>query len=255
MKEGDKDICFFCIFISFIIVYVVYFLIEDNETSYVAMKTRTIEEDGYSVFQCSDHNDINNEPSEHLIKITLDKLPEGYEFMDYSYRIKSSGASMFHRDVTSSQNIYDTEHPVYTLILYKHDGCLLSLCPGSNFTYPFVYSKIVNINGEAGTCILFHSDVLHAGCFNQCAQRNVIQYKIAHRSDFDALTHLDGVNVEETEGSCENNIYNHLLRKCSYFFELPINTIFHPFMQKQQEDGFIKDMQKYSSLRFYNNNI
>jgi hypothetical protein len=255
MKKSDKDVCFFCIFISVIIVYVLYFLVEHNETTYVAMNTRTIEDDGYVVFQFPGHNDIDDAPSDELKKATLANLPEGYEFMDYSYRIKSAGASMFHRDVTSSQNIYNTDRPVYTLILYKYDGCLLSLCPGSNFTYPFVYSQIVNINGKGGTCILFDCDVLHAGCFNQCIQRNIIQYKIAHRSDFEALSHLEGVNVEETERSCENSIYNHLLRKCSYFFELPINTIFHPFMQKQQEDGIIKDIQKYSSLRFYNNNI
>ena len=71
--------------------------------------------------------------------------------MDYIYKINDGALSTFHRDVTSSKTIY----PVYTLILYKYDGELLSVCPSSNTTYPFVTSRIVNVEGKSGTCFLF----------------------------------------------------------------------------------------------------
>jgi len=251
MKKGEQNICFFCVFMSIFVVYVIYFFIEHNESYTQSMHQRNIKKDGFSIFHCYDHINIQKDPSEELIKQTLDKLPKGYKFANYSYRIKMASPSYFHRDVTSSQYIYKTKHPVYTLIIYKYDGCLISLCPGSNYTYPFVYSQIVNLSGPAGTCVLFDCEILHAGCINECKPRNIIQYKIAHEDDMDVLKHLDDVNVEETKGECEDNLYNHALRKCSYFFELPINTIFYPLMLKQQEDGIIKNLQKHSSLRFY----
>ena len=93
-------------------------------------------------------------PNSDLEQDTLSKLPEGYQFMDYVYIIKNNALSTFHRDVTSSKN---TSHPVYTLILYKSEGELLSVCPGSAKTFPFVWSKIVNINSKKGTAFLFDS--------------------------------------------------------------------------------------------------
>jgi hypothetical protein len=251
MKNSDKGICFFCLFASFVILYVLYFLIENNEDLAQAINKRSIKDDGFTVFHFNNYYDIRDAPSKGLMRNALEKLPEGYKFVNYSYRIKMASPSYFHRDATSSQKIYKTVHPVYTLILYKYDGCLLSLCPGSNHTYPFVYSQIVNIYGTAGTCVLFDCETLHAGCINKCAPRNIIQYKIVHEDDLVLLRHLDGVDIEETEGQCEDNLYNHALRKCSYFFEFPINTIFYPLMIKQEKNGIVKDIQKHSTLRFY----
>ena len=155
----NKDICFFCVFISIILFYVLYFCVEHNESANFSMDHRTLENDGFLVFMEPDHNNIEKEPSNALKKNTLSKLPSDYEFLDYSYAIKNATLSTFHRDVTSSQSIYNTTHPVYTLILYKYEGCLLSICPGSNFSAPFVYSQIVNISGPAGTCFLFNSEI------------------------------------------------------------------------------------------------
>lgn len=253
MKSYTKDICFFCIFFSIVILYILYFCIEHNETANYSINHRTIEKDGFLVFHIKDYQNIKKDASIELKKMSLDKLPPGYQFLDYTYAIKNTTLSTFHRDVTSSQSIYNTSYPVYTLILYKYEGCLLSICPASNYSSPFVYSQIVNISGEEGTCFLFNSEILHAGCFNNCKKRDIIQYKIAHKDDIALLEHLHNVYVEKQEDKCEDTLYNHFLRKCSYFFELPINTIFNPLLQKKHEDGVIGKIQDYSSVQFYNN--
>jgi hypothetical protein len=119
------------------------------------IKTRTIENDGFCVL----HNTLYSKntikmPCPELKKDILNKLPNGYVFIDYVYKINNVALSTFHRDVTSSKNIFNTEYPVYTAILYKYTGELLSVCPGSNKTYPFCWSNICNIYGEKGTGVL-----------------------------------------------------------------------------------------------------
>lgn len=111
-------------------------MIEFRECSVKASTNRTIEKDGFTVFHCDDHLNIHSGPRDKLINKTLGKLPKDYVFIDYVYKINNTALSTFHRDVTSSQQIYDTTYPTYTLILYKYDGCLLSLCPGSHASYP-----------------------------------------------------------------------------------------------------------------------
>ena len=162
----------------------------------------------------------------------------GYTFVDYVYKIQNVALSTFHRDVTSSKNIYKTAHPVYTLILYKSGGDLLSVCPGSNKSYPFVWSNIVNISGEPGTAFLFDCDLLHAGCTNQCQKRDVIQYKICHVDDLDKLPHLQGVRANKTD-VCEITTKGKIMRKLSYLFEFPINYVFYPLMIKRENSDSI----------------
>lgn len=179
------------IFIILILVYNTFFLFETNEDYNVSIKQRRLKYDGFTVLYDKNYVNIKKYPSEKLIRDVLDKLPAGYQFLDYVYTIEDAALSVFHRDVTSSKNNYKTRYPVYTLILYKYDGELLSLCPGSDSTYPFVFSKIVNITGVKGTAFLFDSDLLHAGCKNNCKERNVVQYKICHKEDLSKLSHLE----------------------------------------------------------------
>ncbi len=91
----------------------------------------------------------NKNVNEKFKNYILQKLPKDYAFIDYSYTIKNTSLSYFHRDVTSSQIIYKSTHPIYTVIIYKNDGELLSICPGSHSTYPFVNSPIINIHGKS----------------------------------------------------------------------------------------------------------
>jgi hypothetical protein len=238
------------IFIFFItLIYVFYYSIEINESFTESIKTRTLKNDGFCVMYNPDYNDS----SVKLLNNALEYLPNGYVFINYIYKIKKTSLSTFHRDVTSSKNIYNTKHPVYTLILYKYDGDLLSVCPNSNKTYPFVWSSIVNINGKSGTAFLFDSDLLHAGCLNNCMERDLIQYKICHKDDLDKLVHLNGVRVEKIS-YCKKNYTNEITRKLSYFFEMPINYFFYPLMIKREnKNTFLGIIQSMIPISFYNN--
>ena len=194
-------------------------------------------------------------PSDNLKQDILAKLPPGYMFIDYIYKIQNSALSTFHRDVTSSQYIYKTKYPVYTAILYKYSGELLSFCPGSNKTYPFVGSRITNMYGKAGTVFLFDCDILHAGCDNNCiVKREVLQYKICHKDDLERLHELSSVNVTKIEIDCKSTIWNKIMRKASYFFEMPINTFLYPLMIKRENtNNIIGRIQEFIPISFYNN--
>jgi hypothetical protein len=253
MKYNKINKNLLIIILLFLIIHIFY-TIEFYEDYSESIKTRTIENDGFFVL----HNYIyskntTNMPCPELKKDILNKLPNGYVFIDYVYEIKNIALSTFHRDVTSSKNIFNTEHPVYTAILYKYNGELLSVCPGSDKTYPFCWSNICNISGEKGTVFVFDCDLLHAGRINECKEREVIQYKICHKSDLNKLNHLHGVKTKKTD-VCNNSYYNLFVRKLSYFFEFPINYIFYPLMIKRENsDSFIGKIQNLIPLTYYNN--
>ena len=154
--------------INLIILIIIYILIDDNTEDYenftISKNIRTIDNDGFCILYDPLYS-INtiDKPCEELKKDVLDKLPNDYIFIDYIYKINNTALSTFHRDVTSSKYLHNTKYPIYTMILYKYNGDLLSICPGSNKSYPFVWSRILNIDGKAGTVFLFDSDLLHAG--------------------------------------------------------------------------------------------
>ena len=239
-----------------LLVYILYYNEEEYENSLVSLRTRSLEKDGFCVLYdplYSKYKKNSCSPSEMLIHDVLGKLPPDYVFINYVYKINNTSLSTFHRDVTSSKHIFDTIHTVYTLILYNYHGELLSVCPGSNKTYPFVDSKIVNICGNPGTAFLFDSDLLHAGRINNCEYRNVVQYKLCHKDDLHKLQHLHNVNIEKNE-KCTHNLYNEIIRKLSYFFEFPINYFAYPLMLKRENtNSFIGFIQSFISLSYYNN--
>ena len=240
--------------ISITLIYIFYYLFETNEYFELSMKTRTLKNDGFCVLYDPFYaNNTIDAPCFKLIFDVMRVLPPNYVFIDYIYKIKNGSLSTFHRDVTSSQKIFKTKHPIYTLILYKYDGYLLSLCPRSNKTYPFVWSQIVNIEGKAGTAFLFDSDLLHAGSLNNCETRNLIQYKICHKDDLPLLKHLDKVRMEKVS-KCNNSYSQVITRKLSYFFEMPINYLFYPLMIKRENENSITGfIQSFIPISFYNN--
>ena len=238
------------IFIIFVVVFFCFYFTEKNESSKNSSKY-TLEEDGICILYNPEYATKKNIFEKDILR----KLPTGYVFLDYVYKIENSSLSTFHRDVTSSQYIYKTKYPVYTAILYKYSGELLSFCPGSHFTYPFVWSRITNMSGSSGTVFLFNCDILHAGCDNDCIlKRDVIQYKICHRDDVDKLKDLSGIRRLKRETECTATIWNKIMRKASYFFEMPINTFLYPLMLKREErDNIIGKIQEYIPISFYNN--
>ena len=244
------------IFIIFVAVYFGYYWIERDENADNVISKYSLEIDGICILYNPEYATKTTEfPACKLKQDILAKLPAGYMFIDYIYKIQNSTLSTFHRDVTSSQYIYKTKYPVYTAILYKYSGELLSICPGSNKTYPFVWSRITNIHGEAGTVFLFDCDILHAGCDNNCSvTREVLQYKICHKDDLERLRELSRINVTKIETECKSTIWNQILRKASYFMEMPINTFLYPLMIKRENNNnIIGRIQDFIPISFYNN--
>jgi len=250
MASKSRRINWRTIFIAFLIVFIllhIYFFFESEETT--VNSTRTLETDGFCSFPSFGLKSREEERSK-----TLASLPPDYEFLDYEYTIYSAALSTFHRDVTSSHVLYGCAHPVYTLIVYEYDGDLLSICPASERTWPFVWTRIVNLSGPRGTCILFNSEMLHAGQPNQCRPRFARQYKICHRDDIKKLGHLQGIRAKK-DTECVDDLQSRMKRKISYYFAFLINHIFYPFlMQKWDEDTWMGQMQSLlPDHQFYNN--
>lgn len=232
--------------IIIIAIFIVSTFIESSET---VTNNRILRKDGYEVL----HNPKYLESQTLLETDVLARLPTGYTFIDYIYQIEGGALSTFHRDVTSSKHVYKTKHPIYTVIFYYYGGELLSVCPGSNQTYPFVWSSIINVSGEPGTAFIFDSDLLHAGCLNQCKKRKVVQYKVCHKDDLGKLSHLHGVRAEKKD-KCRNSLYIQSMRKLSYFFEFPINFLLYPLMIKREDTGtLIGQIQTWIPITYYNN--
>lgn len=228
------------LFLLMVLLLLAIYLIEYNET---ADSGRTLAKDGFQVFR------FNASPSR-----VFDILPPHYQFIDYEYVIKSTALTTFHRDVTSSQRVYHCKYPVYTMIIYEYSGNLLSVCPNSEKTWPFVWSQIVNISGPSGTAVLFNSEVLHAGIPNRCAPRVAKQYKLCHRDDVKTLTHLAGIRVTKNT-DCSDTAATRFKRTLSYYFAFPINHWFYPFLlQKWREDTWMGWLQSQAQEhQFYNN--
>jgi hypothetical protein len=231
---------FFFILIIIIISYILYILYESIDHNSC---NRTLRKDGYMVINDADNKNI------------LKYLPKNYVFIDYKYEIKGCTLSTFHRDVTSSQYIYNTKYPVYTFIVYYNSGPLLSVIPKSHNTTPFSWDKSVIIHGNKGTGVLFNCDLVHAGAMNNFKeQRHAIQYKICHYDDLKTLSHLDGIN-KTTYKHCNNNkYYEYICRKLSMMFPFVFNHLFTSLLQdKPQKDTIFEYLvTNYYIGDFYN---
>ena len=221
---------FFVLYIVLVIAIIIYQIREtpfdNNKKDKLSLKT-----DGFKIF---DHDNINE-----ILKLSL---PKNYILIDYLYIIKGCTISTFHRDVTSSSFIFKTKHPVYTLISYYNKGPLLTLCPESHTTTPFLFQPPKIIYGNPGTYILFNCDIVHAGAINNFGNdRLAIQRKICHKDDLEDLKHLIGIN-KTSLGKCanrkKNDNYVYTLRKLSFFFSFFINHIFTSFLlEKPKKDS------------------
>lgn len=225
--------------ILFITVYSLYLLYERND---MKSEYRTLENDGYMI--------LRNKTKEEVLKY----LPNGYVFINYKYVIKGCSISTFHRDVTSSQYIFKTTHPVYTYTVYHNTGDLLSLSPNSHKTVPFLWAQSYIVSGREKTGILFNSDIIHSGAINTFGEnRYAEQFKICHVDDLPTLKHLHGIN-KSSDGKCNTHyVYIYLLRKLSLLFPYLLNHIFTDLLQKKpSEDSVVsKIINDYFIGDFY----
>jgi hypothetical protein len=231
------------IIITFIMVVMnvyIYFLIEYEFNNI----TTSLENDGYILVE-------NIKNKEELLKF----LPKDYVFLNYFYEIKGCTLSTFHRDVTSSQYEFKTKHPIYTALTYFNDGNLLSVCPSSHKTVPYLYTNPITINGKNGNFILFNCDLVHAGAINDFYEkRHAIQYKIAHIEDLNKLQHLNEIHKIES-GDCKkkSKSYELFCRHMSLLFCHFINHKMTKYLQ-DNDNTFISNLLIwiYGGKPFYN---
>jgi len=238
----DKDIINILIIIYLIlIIFVIIFILYESYDYYKYY--RTLEVDGYKVFMKFDTKQILNE------------LPDGYGFINYKYQIKGCSLSTFHRDVTSSQTIFKTKYPVYTCITYKNTGDLLTICPASHKTTPFLFERPLIIRGNKNTTILFNCDIIHAGAINKFGNnRHAIQFKLCHKDDLKKLKHLIGID-KISIGKCNNSwIYEYVLRKISLLYPFFFNHVLTKLLQERPEKDSMIELiiNKFYIGDFYN---
>ena len=210
-----------------IVFLVTLLIVSTRERTTPSNYKPTLEKDGFVLM---------DNPSE---KEVLDRLPQGYEFLDYKYSIDGCTLSTFHRDVTSSQYVFKTKYPVYTFITYQYDGSALSVCPGSHKTTPFLLSRPITVNANS---VLFNCDLVHAGSLNlEKKPRKAVQYKIAHRDDVEKLKHLEGIDKLK-HGDCNkmNSGIDTVYRKLSLIFCYIINHHMTPYLQNRESNLLCK---------------
>jgi hypothetical protein len=202
-----------------------------------------LERDGYCVV--ASRNTRNS-----LESSVLAHLPAGYHFLNYKYIIGGQPLITYHRDVTSSQTSFNTKHPTYTAIHYNYAGEHLSVAPGSHLSWTL--GLPITLGGKENTVILFNADLVHGGVdAPEGVARVATQYKIAHLDDFEALDHLQGVNmtVERTESLDEP--MNTILRLLSYVFTVPIQVFARSLLQERQP-GLVGYLQSLFPLQYFN---
>ena len=201
---------YYKLIIILLILYIFYSTKEEKSEK----KATNLLNDGYIVLYGNSRREVLNE------------LPKDYIFLDYKYTLKGCKTHIFHRDIDSSQYFLKTRHPVYTYSIYKSSGPLISLCPGSHNTTPYLLNKPVTIYGKKHTGILYNTDLLHCGVLHK--EKNIHyeeQYKLCHKSDIEKLKSLNKVYIDDI-GICNNNgIYEFLTRKLSLIFNYPLNYI------------------------------
>ena len=216
------------IYISIILLIIVLMLLYAMERKAPTSYKPKLKKDGFLLMNHPDKDEI------------LNKLPDGYVFLDYKYTINGCTLSTFHRDVTSSQYIFKTKHPVYTFITYEYDGPALSVCPGSHLSTPMLYSRPLTVNANS---VLFNCDVVHAGSMNlEKKPRKAVQYKIAHKDDIEKLKHLNGIRKEKS-GDCNkrNSVTLDILyRKLSLIFSHIVNHHMTPYLQDRKSNILCK---------------
>jgi len=231
---------FYYYLIIYIIIFYLIYLLYETDDPY--SNYRTLEDDGYIILNMNDKEDV------------LKYLPNNYYFINYKYEIKGSSLSTFHRDVTSSQYIFKTKYPVYTLIEYHNKGPLLSVSPNSHITTPFLFYKshIINSNYNK-TYILFNCDLIHSGTINIFGKnRHLIQYKICHKDDLYLLKHLIGINKKKELNEHINKNYEYISRKTSLLFPYFFNHILTPHLQNKQDSIIGRIFYNIYGRDFYN---
>jgi len=209
----------------------------------------SLEKDGFEVFKLDTNRYTRNKAQ--TFREILNKLPDGYQFLDYEYKIVNSTLYTFHRDVTSSQRFQELSHPSYTLIIYLTDGKLLSICPGS-YKQKYIISTPITISGTPGTAILFNADSVHAGAMNETSERVAIQYKICHKSDVNKIKHLNSQKIEKKEAIRTFSWVDKYLCRLSHKYIPLFDTNLGNIIERKTDNDFVNIVSQLINVDFYN---
>ena len=202
-----------------------------------------LEADGYCI--------LSSRNTRHSLESSiLSQLPAGYHFLNYKYTIRGQPLVTYHRDVTSSQTSFNTTHPTYTALHYNYAGDFLSVSPGSHLSW--TVGLPVALSGKANTVVLFNADLVHGGLdAPEGIARVATQYKIAHLDDFDALDHLQEVNMTVDSKEPLDEPMNTILRILSYIFTVPIQMFARSLLQ-ERKTGLVGYVQSLFPLQYFN---
>jgi hypothetical protein len=211
----------------------------------------SIKNEGFTIFNVNIKELYKDKKK--LFNSILKKLPDGYQFLDYEYKIVNSTVYTFHRDVTSSQKYHNLLYPSYTLIIYLSDNKLLSICPNSHEQKLFISNPITIYGRKLGRAILFNADIVHAGAINETSERIAFQYKICHRDDIYKLKHLNGQYIEKIDKIRHFTLLDEIIAFLSHktipIFDTDLGTI----IEKKQDNIIINTISKIININFYIN--
>lgn len=220
--------------ISILSLFVILSCIFRNLNSKIAPKNPTLERDGYTVANILDVETIHliqnlwdnrefkkvndlllNDPG--IRKFLSIKLPKEYEFMDYIMFLEKSVLHTCHRDNNASRFNTGTSKS-YTMLVYidNMNNCL-DIVPGSHKLDNigiYSYDMTKTYKCKPGSIILFDANMVHSGSLDSQTPNRRIQFKIAHKDDFQALTFFDKyhkiVDKPNNNGQWSKQLQKHL---------------------------------------------
>jgi len=144
-------------------------------------------------------------------------IGEDYLFHDYIFYIKKSKIHTCHRDYNGTFFNKNVKNKSYTIIFYlKNMGSGLDFISGSHKN---MYNNAINffditqgISCEIGDALLFDSNIVHSGAFNDDNDNPRIQMKISHKDDIKHFDYYQKYN-KVLEKDNKSNIYLQRIQK------------------------------------------
>ncbi len=192
----------------FIIVYRLYM--------YKPIEHATLNTNGFELIDVFTENEVNLireyaendenmkaadfvKKSARINEIILKRLGVDYVFPNYSFVIKKSQLSSCHRDDNGTMINTNSQYPSYTLIIFLKpmENCL-KVIEGSHKKQDkfYITKPPENIKCSPGQMIIFDSNLVHAGAFNENINNTRIQMKLVHRNDMENHPELKNFHKE-----------------------------------------------------------
>lgn len=200
----------------FIILFVILLILVYRNFLYRGAKNPRVDVNGFQLEDVFTENEVNlireyaenneNKKAADYIKnspkvndIVVRLLGPDYVFPDYSLILKKSLLSSCHRDDNGSFTNKNSLYPSYTMMVFLKPmkNCLLVLDKSHTKKEPvYVTQPPENIKCSPGQMLLFDSNLVHAGAFNDRIDNTRVQLKLVHRDDIDNHPELKNYHKE-----------------------------------------------------------